>query len=204
MRVYVCWILSREFGYPVWNGRIKSRLIPRKHGNIEEKCQEKRESADISETMYWIVVLHWYIQTVHKNCYVTWLHLFIDRGRAVGGFRRTSFTPGCCTHELLCNMATLVYWQGDSSGGISEDQFYSWLLREPQTLVWIPTLHRLAASETGTGSTNCSKSIHFWCVHWNSLSDKNLVKIHYISFKSCFFYFQLSMSLSATSVKPTL
>ena len=33
-------------------GRIKSRLIPRKHRNIEVKYQKKRESADISETMY--------------------------------------------------------------------------------------------------------------------------------------------------------
>ncbi|XP_078316635.1 dystrophin-like isoform X2 [Crassostrea virginica] len=45
---------------------------------------------------------------------------------------------------------------GDSSGGISEDQFYSWLLREPQTLVWIPTLHRLAASETVKHESKCN------------------------------------------------
>ncbi|XP_056017739.1 dystrophin-like isoform X2 [Ostrea edulis] len=44
----------------------------------------------------------------------------------------------------------------DRSVGISEDQFYSWLLREPQTLVWLPTFHRLAASETVKHETKCN------------------------------------------------
>lgn len=44
----------------------------------------------------------------------------------------------------------------DSSVGISEDQFYSWLLKEPQTLVWIPTFHRLAASETVKHESKCN------------------------------------------------
>ncbi|KAJ8306158.1 hypothetical protein KUTeg_016703 [Tegillarca granosa] len=33
-------------------------------------------------------------------------------------------------------------------GGIPEDMFYVWLLKEPQTLVWLPTFHRTAAAET--------------------------------------------------------
>jgi len=40
-------------------------------------------------------------------------------------------------------------FQCNSGTGISEDMFYSWLLREPQILVWLPTYHRAAASETG-------------------------------------------------------
>ncbi|XP_061175381.1 dystrophin-like isoform X2 [Saccostrea echinata] len=44
----------------------------------------------------------------------------------------------------------------DSSVGISEDQFYSWLLKEPQILVWLPTFHRLAASETVKHESKCN------------------------------------------------
>ncbi len=33
-------------------------------------------------------------------------------------------------------------------GIIREDIFVNWMGREPQTLVWLPTLHRLMATET--------------------------------------------------------
>lgn len=34
-------------------------------------------------------------------------------------------------------------------GVVREDLFVNWMSREPQTLVWLPTLHRLIATETG-------------------------------------------------------
>lgn len=37
-----------------------------------------------------------------------------------------------------------------SSAGITEESFLEWLLCEPQTLVWISTLYRLASSESGS------------------------------------------------------
>ncbi|OWF34829.1 dystrophin-like [Mizuhopecten yessoensis] len=40
--------------------------------------------------------------------------------------------------------------------GISDDVFYSWLLREPQTLVWLPTFHRTAASEAVKHESKCN------------------------------------------------
>ncbi|KAK3091444.1 hypothetical protein FSP39_019885 [Pinctada imbricata] len=40
--------------------------------------------------------------------------------------------------------------------GLSEDTFYAWLLREPQILVWLPTFHRVIASETVRHDTKCN------------------------------------------------
>ena len=31
----------------------------------------------------------------------------------------------------------------------SAEEFIEWMIAEPQTIVWLPTLHRLAVSETG-------------------------------------------------------
>lgn len=45
---------------------------------------------------------------------------------------------------------------GSASGGITEDVFYRWLHRAPQTIVWLPTLHRIAASETVSHDAKCS------------------------------------------------
>ena len=33
--------------------------------------------------------------------------------------------------------------------GVTEEVFINWLLKEPQTLLWLPTMHRMAASEAG-------------------------------------------------------
>ena len=33
---------------------------------------------------------------------------------------------------------------------VSAEEFLEWMIAEPQTIVWLPTLHRLAVSETGT------------------------------------------------------
>ncbi|XP_005105113.1 dystrophin [Aplysia californica] len=39
---------------------------------------------------------------------------------------------------------------------VSEDTFYSWLLKEPQTLVWLPTLHRVIATESIQHEVRCA------------------------------------------------
>ena len=33
---------------------------------------------------------------------------------------------------------------------VSIEEFIEWMIAEPQTIVWLPTLHRLAVSETGS------------------------------------------------------
>lgn len=54
---------------------------------------------------------------------------------------------GCCL---------LQAW---SPAGITEDEFLSWVYKEPQTLVWLPTFHRMAAAETGL----CLAIALQWC-----------------------------------------
>ncbi|KAK3611719.1 hypothetical protein CHS0354_037295 [Potamilus streckersoni] len=44
--------------------------------------------------------------------------------------------------------------QGESS--LSEDVFYSWLQKEPRTIVWLPTMHRVAAAESVKHEAKCS------------------------------------------------
>ncbi|KAK2194144.1 hypothetical protein NP493_2g13047 [Ridgeia piscesae] len=43
-----------------------------------------------------------------------------------------------------------------NSAGITETNFISWMLLEPQTVVWLPTMHRLAAAETVKHEAKCS------------------------------------------------
>lgn len=38
---------------------------------------------------------------------------------------------------------------------IIQDDFYQWLLQEPQTLIWLPTLHRFSAAETMKHEVKC-------------------------------------------------
>lgn len=38
---------------------------------------------------------------------------------------------------------------GSNNEKVSYEGFYSWLMLEPQTLVWLPTFHRILATETG-------------------------------------------------------
>ncbi|KAH3849152.1 dystrophin-like [Dreissena polymorpha] len=45
---------------------------------------------------------------------------------------------------------------GANSGGITEEVFYRWLLKEPQTLVWLPTMHRLIACQNVEHAVKCS------------------------------------------------
>ena len=59
---------------------------------------------------------------------------------------------------LCCQAGTL----GD---GVPEKGFYTWLMREPQTLVWLPTLHRLIAAETGGcvfSAERCVRLTRWW------------------------------------------
>ena len=46
-------------------------------------------------------------------------------------------------------MTHYVRQAGTLGDGVPEKGFYAWLMREPQTLIWLPTLHRLIAAETG-------------------------------------------------------
>ncbi|CAL1545226.1 unnamed protein product, partial [Lymnaea stagnalis] len=41
------------------------------------------------------------------------------------------------------------------SDWVSEEDFYSWLLQEPQTFVWLPTLHRVQATEIVVHDVRC-------------------------------------------------
>lgn len=58
-----------------------------------------------------------------------------------------------CTHcSASCSVFTLLavlIQQADAKQTIDCAQFMSWLSVEPQSIVWLPTLHRLAASEAG-------------------------------------------------------
>ncbi|WAR22759.1 DMDD-like protein [Mya arenaria] len=46
--------------------------------------------------------------------------------------------------------------KGTDSGGVTEDVFYRWLQREPQTVVWLPTLHRIMATQHVVHNVKCS------------------------------------------------
>ena len=43
----------------------------------------------------------------------------------------------------------------DSDETINCKQFLKWLQKEPQSMVWLPVLHRLSAAETATHNTKC-------------------------------------------------
>uniref|UniRef100_T1HSD6 EF-hand_3 domain-containing protein n=1 Tax=Rhodnius prolixus TaxID=13249 RepID=T1HSD6_RHOPR len=45
---------------------------------------------------------------------------------------------------------------GNNSTTIEAVQFLSWLEREPQSMVWLPVLHRVAASESAKHQAKCN------------------------------------------------
>ena len=47
-------------------------------------------------------------------------------------------------------MSFLLLTQVSIPERVSVEEFLEWMIAEPQTIVWLPTLHRLAVSETGT------------------------------------------------------
>lgn len=53
---------------------------------------------------------------------------------------RTDLIPGTVESCFQNNSGTL---------GISEDDFMSWLVQDPQILVWVSTLYRIQLSELG-------------------------------------------------------
>ena len=52
--------------------------------------------------------------------------------------------------DSLSNMSSLLLIQVSIPERVSAEEFLEWMIAEPQTIVWLPTLHRLAVSETGT------------------------------------------------------
>ena len=54
----------------------------------------------------------------------------------------------CYTFGVIRIFAVFIE-QADAKQTIDCAQFMSWLSVEPQSIVWLPTLHRLAASEAG-------------------------------------------------------
>ena len=53
-----------------------------------------------------------------------------------------------CTVNLIA-VWTLLFTQVSIPERVSAEEFIEWMIAEPQTIVWLPTLHRLAVSETG-------------------------------------------------------
>ena len=56
------------------------------------------------------------------------------------------FISGLCIKQIFF----VVYTQVSIPERVSAEEFVEWMIAEPQTIVWLPTLHRLAVSETGT------------------------------------------------------
>lgn len=59
----------------------------------------------------------------------------------------------CKKFDLIHPVYSFFFFKlqaGSDVAGITEKGFYSWLMREPQTIIWLPTLHRLTAAETGS------------------------------------------------------
>ncbi|XP_066299566.1 dystrophin-like isoform X2 [Branchiostoma lanceolatum] len=46
--------------------------------------------------------------------------------------------------------------EGTLGTGVTEDHFLQWLMAEPQTVVWFPTLHRVASAETVKHQAKCN------------------------------------------------
>ncbi|XP_036361138.1 dystrophin-like isoform X3 [Octopus sinensis] len=67
----------------------------------------------------------------------------IHEGMAYGGLNSTPALESCLQ-------------MSDCKYGISEDMFYAWLYKEPQTLVWLPTLHRIVTTESVKHEVKCS------------------------------------------------
>ncbi|CAH1774577.1 unnamed protein product [Owenia fusiformis] len=67
----------------------------------------------------------------------------IDESRAFGGLNVAAAVDNCFDRA----------W---SSVGVSQESFIDWLLMEPQTLLWLPTMHRLAAAESSKHESKCN------------------------------------------------
>ena len=73
-------------------------------------------------------------------------------------------------------MSLLLLTQVSIPERVSAEEFIEWMIAEPQTIVWLPTLHRLAVSETGTvwlilGTIKAPVSGGNWSsLKWSSVS----------------------------------
>lgn len=50
----------------------------------------------------------------------------------------------------------LLLHQNDNKPEISVNDFIDWMRLEPQSMVWLPVLHRVAASETAKHQAKCN------------------------------------------------
>lgn len=58
-----------------------------------------------------------------------------------------------------CNEGEVCLCFGFQVGGvefIQLEQFVDWMHLEPQSMVWLPVLHRVAAAETARHQTKCT------------------------------------------------
>ena len=60
---------------------------------------------------------------------------------------------------------------------ISKEEFMAWLYKEPLGLVWLPTLHRVATAETGTGLGHAHVCMHACKTTYNSKVDATCVYV---------------------------
>ena len=51
--------------------------------------------------------------------------------------------------ELIPGTIKSCFKNNSGSIGITEDEFISWLLKDPQLLVWVSTLYRMQIAEMG-------------------------------------------------------
>ncbi|KAM4836532.1 dystrotelin [Thomomys bottae] len=61
-------------------------------------------------------------------------------------------------HRSLCSVDSAIHscFRGVFSPGIKEEKFLSWMQSEPLILLWLPTCHRLSATEQDTHPARCS------------------------------------------------
>ncbi|CAG5122065.1 unnamed protein product, partial [Candidula unifasciata] len=77
------------------------------------------------------------------------------------------------------------------SGKVTIECFYRWLAQEPQTLVWLPTLHRVIATETVVHNVSCNAC---GSVRITGLRYRCLQCVKYELCQSCFLQGQTSLS----------
>ncbi|XP_048201696.1 dystrotelin [Perognathus longimembris pacificus] len=60
--------------------------------------------------------------------------------------------------HTLCSVDSAIHscFRGVLSPGIKEEKFLSWMQSEPLILLWLPTCHRLSATEQATHPARCS------------------------------------------------
>ncbi|XP_052777485.1 dystrophin-like [Mya arenaria] len=77
---------------------------------------------------------------------------FLNALMKIPDFLKESLAFGRTTDPAVASCVQM----GTDSGGVTEDVFYRWLQREPQTVVWLPTLHRIMATQHVVHNVKCS------------------------------------------------